>query len=124
MKIRYLNNKKMTPNHEYCSRARNVAPEKTGGKTSEKAIEKYLVRKVAEAGGIALKFTSSIADGYPDRLVLLPGGRTIWVEVKRTGEKPRRLQTVRMEELNALGQHVHWVDGINGVDMLMQQYAP
>lgn len=50
--------------------------------TSEKSIEKYLAKRVREAGGLALKYASGTQTGYPDRVCLFPGGLTIWVEVK------------------------------------------
>jgi len=55
----------------------------------EKIIEKELVRAVKDKGGIAPKFTSPGFDGMPDRLVLLPGGRMGFVELKAPGKKPR-----------------------------------
>lgn len=41
---------------------------------SEKAIESYLCHLVREAGGIPLKYSSGTSTGYPDRLLLFPGG--------------------------------------------------
>ena len=89
------------------------------GERSEKVIEAYLVRKVKEMGGICLKFSSAFETGYPDRLVLLPGGRTAWVELKSTGKKPRRLQVIRMASLRRLGFPVHVADSKEQVDEIM-----
>ena len=86
---------------------------------SEKAFEAYLVRKVEEAGGLCLKFTSHTQVGYPDRLVLMPGGCTAWVELKSKGEKPRRIQEVRIEKLKALGFNVHVADSREKVDEIL-----
>ena len=69
----------------------------------EQEIEMQLVRAVKKMGGRAVKFTSPGFDGMPDRLVLLPGGRCGFVEVKAPGKKPRALQLVRHEMLKALG---------------------
>ena len=49
---------------------------------SEKAIERYLSDSVKELGGICLKYSNPGMAGYPDRICLLPGGVTIWVELK------------------------------------------
>ncbi|MBO4849877.1 MAG: VRR-NUC domain-containing protein [Prevotella sp.] len=89
----------------------------------EKSIESYLSRRVRETGGLCLKFTSQVDTGYPDRLLLLPGGRTAWVEVKSRGEKPRRLQVVRMERLVRLGFAVHVVDSREKVDRMLEGLA-
>jgi hypothetical protein len=73
----------------------------------EKQIEQKLVIKVKAAGGIALKFMSPSFDGMPDRLLLFPGGRLAFVEVKAPGEKPRPLQMARHEMLSRLGWRRH-----------------
>lgn len=61
----------------------------------EKQTEQKLVKEVKRMGGICLKFTSPGLDGMPDRIVLLPGGRMAFVEVKTMGCKPRPLQMAR-----------------------------
>jgi hypothetical protein len=76
----------------------------------EKAIEHKLTVTVRAMGGIALKFISPSFDGMPDRLVLLPGGRMVFVEVKAHGMKPRPLQLKRHEMLRQLGFKVYVID--------------
>lgn len=51
-----------------------------------------LSKAVKNSGGIALKLVSPGFDGMPDRLVLLPGGKIGFVEVKVPGKEPRPLQ--------------------------------
>ena len=58
----------------------------------EKTIEQHLVKAVKNSGGIAPKLVSPGFDGIPDRLVLLPGGKIGFVEVKVPGKEPRPLQ--------------------------------
>ena len=48
----------------------------------ESEIEKRLVRKVRERGGLCYKFISPANPGVPDRIVVTPDGRTIYVELK------------------------------------------
>ena len=76
----------------------------------EKTIEQKLVAAVKSMGGIAPKFISPGFDGMPDRLVLLPGGKIAFVEVKRHGEKPRQLQESRHGLLRRLGFKVYVLD--------------
>ena len=76
----------------------------------EKTIERKLVQAVKAMGGIAPKFISPGFDGMPDRLVLLPGGRIAFVEVKRHGEQPRLLQVSRHGLLRRLGFRVYVLD--------------
>lgn len=49
----------------------------------EKDIEKRLVDMVRRRGGLCLKWVCPGWAGVPDRIVLLPGGRVIFVELKR-----------------------------------------
>ena len=76
----------------------------------EKTIEQKFVAAVKTAGGLALKFTSPGFDGVPDRIVLLPGGKMAFVEVKAPGEKPRPLQLARHRLLRRLGFRVYVLD--------------
>lgn len=77
---------------------------------SEKFIEKKLVMEVKKHGGICPKFTSPGFDGMPDRLILLPGGKIAFVEVKAPGKKPRPLQLARHKVLRELGFQVFVLD--------------
>ena len=87
----------------------------------EKIIEKELVRAVKDKGGIAPKFTSPGFDGMPDRLVLLPGGRMGFVELKAPGKKPRALQMARHKLLRRLGFKVYVIDEINQIDSVLEE---
>lgn len=76
----------------------------------EKEVEKKLVTAVKKMGGICPKWVSPGTDGMPDRIVLLPGGKIAFVELKAPGEKPRALQIRRHEELRRLGFQVLVLD--------------
>nr|WP_300858427.1 VRR-NUC domain-containing protein [uncultured Acetatifactor sp.] len=76
----------------------------------EKTIEQKFVAAVKAAEGLALKFISPGFDGVPDRIVLLPGGKMAFVEVKAPGEKPRPLQMARHRLLRRLGFKVYVLD--------------
>lgn len=69
----------------------------------ERDVEGHFRRIVKEAGGEFLKFVSPGHNGVPDRIVLMPGGRIIFVEFKRPGEKPRLLQQKWGEKLLRMG---------------------
>lgn len=51
--------------------------------TLEKDIEQKLVRIVKAADGLCLKWVSPGCAGVPDRICILPGGKIIFVELKR-----------------------------------------
>lgn len=76
----------------------------------EKYIEQKLVKAVKAVGGLALKFISPGFNGVPDRLLLLPGGRIGFAEVKAHGENPRPLQMRRHRMLRRLGFKVYVID--------------
>lgn len=57
----------------------------------------------------------------PDRLVLLPGGRFAFVEVKAPGEKPRPLQTARHKLLRKLGFSVYVLDGMEQIGGILDE---
>ena len=76
----------------------------------EKQIERKLREQARLRGGLALKFTSPGFDGVPDRLLLFPGGRAAFAEIKTTGKKPRPLQMSRKRQLEGLGFKVFVID--------------
>ena len=84
----------------------------------EKTVEGYLVKRVKQAGGVAPKWVSPGMSGVPDRIVFLPGGRIIFVEVKAPGKKLRPLQLYVKEQLEALGVDFRVVDSKEAVNAL------
>jgi hypothetical protein len=84
----------------------------------EKTIEGYLVKQVKALGGQALKWVSPGMSGVPDRIVFLPGGRIILVEVKAPSKKLRPLQLYVKEQLEALGVDFRVVDSKEAVNAL------
>ena len=89
----------------------------------EKTIEKKLVQAVKGVEGIALKFVSPGFDGMPDRLVLLPGGKLAFVEVKAVGCKPRPLQESRHGMLRRLGFQVFVLDRPEQIKLILEDIA-
>ena len=86
----------------------------------EKEVEQHLIAAVRKSGGLCLKFVSPGWAGAPDRICLFPGGRVIFVEVKRPNNKPRALQMRRKEQLERKGFRTEVVDSYEAVDDLMR----
>ncbi len=76
----------------------------------EKAVEDHLVRMVKKQGGLAIKIIPVSMSGFPDRIVLLPGAKFFPVELKRPGQKPRKLQGAVHRILAQLGFSVYVLD--------------
>lgn len=89
---------------------------------SEKAIERYLAERVKALGGVCLKYSNPGMTGYPDRLCVMPEGKTIWVELKSRGRKPEALQEVRFRQLESLGHRVYVCDSREKVDEVLSTY--
>lgn len=87
----------------------------------EREIERKLVEKVKERGGICPKFVSPGFDGMPDRVVLLPYGKIGFVEVKKPGEEPRPLQKSRHRILRKLGFLVFVLDGVEQIGGIIDE---
>lgn len=85
----------------------------------EKQIEAKLVRGIHAMGGRAYKFVSPGNGGVPDRLIVLPGGRIVFAELKAESGRLSRIQQARIEELRRLGAEVFEVWGENGVHSLL-----
>ena len=85
----------------------------------EKIIEEKRTKAVKQNGGVCWKFTSSGTAGVPDRIVLMPGGRIAFVEVKAPGEKPRPLQLSRHKLLRRLGFLVYVLDACEDIEKII-----
>ena len=86
----------------------------------EKTVEQNLVRYVQGMGGLCLKFVSPGMSGVPDRIILLPGGRLVFVELKAPGRKPRPLQLHCHALLRALGFRVFVLDRPEKIPVLLE----
>ena len=89
----------------------------------EKDIENKLVQAVKGVGGIAPKLVSPGFDGMPDRLLLFPGGRIAFAEMKAPGEVPRPLQAVRIQQLRSLGFRVYVIDSPEQIGGVLREVS-
>ena len=70
----------------------------------ERDIERALVGMVKRQGGLCLKWVCPGWSGVPDRIILLPGGRIMFVELKRPkGGEVAKLQDWWSRKLRGLG---------------------
>jgi len=85
----------------------------------EKEIEKYLREQVKKLGGVAYKFVSPGNVGVPDRLVLLPNGKIIFIELKQLGKKPSKNQEMQIKRIRNLGFKVLVLDSKEKINQLL-----
>jgi Holliday junction resolvase len=84
----------------------------------EKTIERYLVQKAREKGGLAIKWVAPAMAGVPDRIVFLPGGRIVFVELKAPGQRQTPIQIRVTKMLTDLGADVRVIDSKEAVNDL------
>ena len=85
----------------------------------ERDIERHLVRRVRELGGEVRKVQWIGRRGAPDRLVLLPGRRSVWVELKAPGKTAEPHQVREHNRMRRRGELVEVIDSIEGVEALL-----
>ena len=68
-----------------------------------------------------MKFISPGHAGVPDRIVLLPNGNAVFVELKAPGKPLRPLQLKRKKQLENLGFKVYIIDSLQGVSDFLKE---
>lgn len=69
----------------------------------ESSHEEKLRKGIKKLGGLCIKFFCPTFTGLPDRIVLMPGGRNWFIEMKATGKKPKPRQEFVHRQLRKLG---------------------
>lgn len=86
----------------------------------EKLIEGYLRKKVIKLGGLCIKLLPFCMAGLPDRLVILPGGRIYFIELKReSGGKLSPMQKIVFSKLEKLGFPVYVLNTYELIDKFL-----
>ena len=85
----------------------------------EKILERKFVQAVKAAGGLAPKLTCPGFAGMPDRLVMFPGGRVGFVEVKQRGKRPTPVQLARHGMLRRFGFLVYVLDDEGQIERIL-----
>lgn len=88
---------------------------------SERALERYLVLESKRRGWLCYKWVSPAQRGVPDRILVAPGGRVTFVELKNPNGTGRLspLQEVTLGKLTAQGCDVRVLQTKEGVDALL-----
>ena len=86
----------------------------------ESTIEKKAKEYTEQQGGHFIKFAAGLA-GFPDRIVLFASGRIGFLELKRPGERPEKLQTYWLTVLDRLGFAAGWADSVESAKSFIDQ---
>lgn len=88
----------------------------------ERDIERALVGMVKRQGGLCMKWVCPGWSGVPDRIILLPGGRIMFVELKRPkGGEVAKLQEWWGRKLRGLGFRCVIVKSKTDINLLEMQ---
>lgn len=90
----------------------------------ESQIEARLVRLVRERGGLCYKFVSPSNPGVPDRIIITPAGRTVYVELKTEVGRLAKIQQWQISEMRRRGADVRVVKGMDEVRALVEEVLP
>ena len=87
----------------------------------ESCIETRLVRMVRDRGGLCFKFVSPGNPGVPDRIVITPAGRTVYVELKTEVGRLATIQKWQHEEMRKRGADVRTLKGLDQVKAFVEE---
>lgn len=83
-----------------------------------------MVRAVRSRGGLCYKWVSPGTTGVPDRIVILPGGRTVYVELKTEIGRLSEIQKYIHAELRKRGADVRTLYGLDQVKAFIEEVLP
>lgn len=93
--------------------------------TKETTLEANLRKAVVRAGGLCIKLPAILYRGIPDRMVLLPGGRLFFIELKkdrgRTEAGRRKVQSAFREFLLNLGFNALQIQGKKDLERFIHE---
>jgi hypothetical protein len=85
----------------------------------ESTVEQYLKKRIRELGGVCVKLNSK--KGISDRLVILPGNRIEFVELKTPIGELSEAQKLWNKRLESLGCVIKVINSKEGVDNLYKE---
>lgn len=90
----------------------------------EKEIERRMALMVRERGGLCYKFVSPSNPGVPDRIIITPDGRVIFVELKTEIGRLANIQKWQISEMKKRGADVRVARGWPAVKALVEEVLP
>lgn len=90
--------------------------------TPEGKVLAAIVKELKRRNVFYRKLRGSVCQqsGMPDT-VLIDRGRTIWVEVKKAGGKPTRIQEIEIQKIRAAGGEAYCVDSVEALITILER---
>jgi len=89
----------------------------------ESSLERKFRLAVEAIGGEAPKWVSPGNRGVPDRVVILPRGRTVYVELKSPGKPLSPLQRKWKKKLEQLGHRHYKIDSVEDIEEFIREVS-
>ena len=86
----------------------------------ERDVEKWLLRKLIDRKCLFLKWVCPGNDGVPDRILIMPGGRICFVELKTETGNMTGLQIFWQKRLRDMGCGAITIYGMRGAEELIE----
>lgn len=88
---------------------------------AEAELEKKLGIWARSQGCLYYKFSSPARRGVPDRLIMGPTGKALFLELKAPGGKPTALQERELRILRGNGCRAEWTDNLQVAKVMIKQ---
>lgn len=89
----------------------------------ENILQAAILKKARKRGCLAYKVQAVSYVGFPDTMVIFPGGRIILVEVKTPTGRLRPAQVRRIKQLRLHGVPVYVVNSLAQFEKVMDTYV-
>lgn len=86
-------------------------------------VENAAVTWAEARGWLSLKMTPTAQKGWPDRLFVSTCGIHVWIEFKKPGKTPRKLQAYRIKQLRKRAVNAYWTDNLEGAQEILRFYG-
>lgn len=87
----------------------------------ESKIEAYLKKEITKLNGLCLKWVAPGTRGVPDRIIIMPQGKTYFVEMKQEKGRIDKLQKYVHKQFAARDHHVYVLWSKSEVDEFISE---
>jgi hypothetical protein len=89
----------------------------------ESKVEQKASKYAESIGYLSLKINIVGQRGWPDHLFINPYGHHLWIEFKKLGEKPSKIQHYRLKQLIVCGVAAYWTDNYERAKELLDGHS-